>query len=201
MLKFMLSNLFVPSRRILLRGLVAGLIAAFSPPFGFAQPPAPPTTILLIRHAEKPPADAQSMDLSPAGIERANHLPQLFAPPHNLPRPDLLFATHASKKSNREVETLTPLSKAIALPISADIDDKDFATLATELLSGKYAGKVILVCWHHGSLPQFARALGAVPPYDRWPDAQFDRLWRIDYRNGNATLTELSESLMPGDSK
>lgn len=187
------------------RTFLAGLFACFAF-FAFderilAQAPQPPTTILLFRHAEKPPAEAASMDLSPAGVERASRLPQLFTGAHSLPHPDYLFATHASKKSNREVETITPLSKALGLPISAEVDDKEFAVLATELLSGKYAGKVVLVDWHHGTLPQFAKALGATPPYDRWPDTQFDRFWRIDYRNGHASLTERPELLLPGDSK
>jgi hypothetical protein len=191
------------------RWLLAVLLASLAPLFvanAFGQAGQPPATILLIRHAEKPPADSPSMDLAPAGFERARLIPQLFggpgaAAPHNLPRPDFLFATHVSKKSNRPVETITPLSEALKLPISHDIDDKDFATLATELLSGKYAGKVVLVAWHHGTLPQFAQALGAKPPYTPWPDTQFDRVWRIDYNNGKATLTDLPQGLMPGDSK
>jgi hypothetical protein len=158
---------------------------------------------MLIRHAEKP---AEGIDLAPAGFARAKALPQLFGgagapPPHNLPRPDFLFATHLSKNSNRPVETITPLSEALKLPISHDVADKDYATLATDLLSGKYAGKVVLVAWHHGSLPGFAKALGATPPYDPWPDTQFDRVWRIDYKDGKATLTDLPQGLMPGDSK
>jgi hypothetical protein len=160
----------------------------------------PPATILLIRHAEKP---ADGMDLAPAGFARARLLPQLFgaSAPHNLPRPDFLFATHVSKNSNRPIETITPLSQALGLPIGHDIADKDYAMLATELLSGKYAGKVVLVAWHHGSLPGFARALGAKPPYDPWPETQFDRVWRIDYRGGKPALTDLPQLLMPGDSK
>ena len=196
---------FRKSRRAFVATLLAcnGILFALltSGPALAQTPQQPPATILLFRHAEKPPAEAASMDLSPAGMERANRVPQLFTGPHSLPRPDFLFATHASKKSNREVETLAPLSKALGLPISAEVDDKEFAVLATQLLSGKYAGKVVLVDWHHGSLPQFARALGATPPYDRWPDTQFDRFWRIDYTNGKATLTELPQSLMPGDSQ
>jgi broad specificity phosphatase PhoE len=195
------------TRRKLLRCgllLVAGVAAGGS--IALAQTGAsaePPKTILLIRHAEKP---ASGMDLSPAGIERAKMLPKLFggsgaAAPHNLPRPDLLFAAHVSKNSNRPVETITPLSAALGLPISHEIDDKDYATLAGELLGGKYAGKVVLVAWHHGSLPGLARALGAVPPYDPWPDTQFDRMWRIDYAGGKATLTDLPQGLMAGDSK
>jgi hypothetical protein len=166
--------------------------------------PEPPRTILLIRHAEKPES---GMDLAPAGFERAKLIPKLFSGygradyPHSLPRPDFLFATHVSKNSNRPVETITPLSTALNEPISHEIADKDFAALVTELMSGKYAGKVVLVAWHHGSLPGLAKALGATPPYDPWPDTQFDRIWRIDYRDGKAVLTDLPQGLMPGDSK
>jgi hypothetical protein len=42
--------------------------------------------------------------------------------------------------------------------------------------------------------------LGAPPPY-KWPDTQFDRIWRIDYKDGNATVTDLPMGLLPGDSK
>jgi hypothetical protein len=196
-----LKRLF--SRRCFLAIVVSGLLLGVAAPAGFGQQGQPPATIMLIRHAEKP---AEGIDLAPAGFARAKALPQLIggagaAAPHNLPRPDFLFATHLSKNSNRPVETITPLSEALKLPISHDVADKDYATLAAELLSGKYAGKVVLVAWHHGSLPGFAKALGATPPYDPWPDTQFDRVWRIDYKDGKATLTDLPQRLMPGDSK
>jgi hypothetical protein len=173
-------------------------------PFAFGQSGQPPKTILLIRHAEKL-TDGQT-HLSPAGFERAKVIASLFGgesapPPHNLPKPDYLFATHASKKSNRPVETISPLSEALKLPISADINDDDYASLAKLLLSGKYAGKVVLVAWHHGKMPEFAEALGATPPYKPWPDAQFDRVWRIDYRDGKAILTDVPQQLLAGDSK
>jgi hypothetical protein len=178
--------------------LVLGVLSGEWVPGGlaWAQTAQPPATVMLIRHAEKL-TDGRP-DLSPVGFERAKAIPELFggagaAAPHNLPRPDFLFATHVSKNSNRPVETITPLSE--------EIDDKDFATLAKELLSGKFAGKVVLVAWHHGSLPGVVRALGATPPYDPWPDTQFDRVWRIDYRDGKATLTDLPQGLMAGDSK
>lgn len=167
--------------------------------------PKPPATILLIRHAEK--LTDGRMDLSTVGFERAKVIPLMFAgggqatASQRLPRPDFLFATHVSTHSNRPVETITPLSEALGLPVSHEVADKDFPVLAKELLSGKYAGKVVLVAWHHGSLPQFARALGAVPPYDPWPDTQFDRVWRIDYAGGKATLLDLPQELLPGDSR
>src|ERR1700722_8682433 len=92
------------------------------------QMPGPAATILLIRHAEK--LTDGRIDLSPVGFERAKVLPQLFggaAAPHNLPRPDFLFATHQSAKSNRPAETITPLSQALGLAISSELADKDFA--------------------------------------------------------------------------
>ena len=52
-----------------------------------------------------------------------------------------------------------------------------------------------------GSIPRLAKALGATPPYDPWPETQFDRVWRIDYKDGKAVLTDLPQGLMPGDSK
>jgi len=178
-------------RRSFVLAILKLMLVLLFVPFAFGQSAQPPATILLIRHAEK--LTDGRMDLSPVGFERAKAVPMLFggAAPHNLPRPDFLFATHVSKKSNRPVETITPLSEALKLPISSEIADDDYATLAKLLLSGKYAGKVVLVAWHHGTLPQFAEALGATAPYKPWPETQFDRVWRIDYRDGKAVLTDL----------
>ena len=167
-----------------------------------AQTPQPPATILIIRHAEKL-TDGQ-LDLSPTGFKRAALLPNLFLPAGvrpDLPMPQVLFATHQSKHSNRPVETITPLSAALHLPINHDFEDDDYAGLAKLLLSGQYAGKVVLVAWHHGKIPQLAQALGVQPPYAPWPEQQFDRVWRIDYADGKASIKDLPQSLMPGDSK
>jgi hypothetical protein len=164
--------------------------------------PQPPATILLIRHAEK--LTDGRMDLSPTGFERARLLPGVFSPAGarpDLPTPQVLFATHVSEHSNRPVQTVTPLAAALHLPIDDSFKNEDYPALASALLSGKYADKVVLVVWHHGKMPQLASALGATPPYTPWPDTQYDRIWRIDYANGKATLQDLPYALMPGDSK
>ena len=187
--------------RMLLLGLFGGLCVGAA---AFGQSPQPPATVLLMRHAEKL-TDGQK-DLSPAGFARAKAIPQLFggagaAAPHNLPRPDFLFATHASKRSNRPVETITPLGEALQLAVDSTYADDDYASLAKLLLSGKYAGKVVLVAWHHGLLAEFAAALGVLPMPEKWPDTRFDRVWRIDYRDGKAVLSDVPQELLPGDSK
>jgi len=164
--------------------------------------PQRPATILIIRHAEK--LTDGRVDLSPAGFERAKLLPTLFLPSAgrpDLPTPQVLFASHVSVHSNRPVQTLSPLAAALHLPIDDSFHDDDYAGLAATLLSGKYTGKVVLVVWHRGKIPQLAAALGATPPYSPWPDQQFDRIWRIDYVNGKAVLRDLPYAIMPGDSK
>jgi hypothetical protein len=203
----------MPSARIKFRFSVALLVLllpgflSFSPTAIHAQAaapakPQPPATILLIRHAEK--LTDGRIDLSPTGFERARLLPTRFSPAAtrpDLPTPQVLFATHISEHSNRPVQTVTPLATALHLPIDDSFSNDEYPALAAALLSGKYAGKVVLVVWHHGKIPQLASALGATPPYTPWPDTQYDRIWRIDYANGKATLQDLPYAVMPGDSK
>jgi len=192
------SDLYRSITLFLLTLLAASATTLAQAPTSAAQPP---VTILIIRHAEKL-TDGQ-LDLSPTGLKRASLLPNLFVPAGtrlDLPTPQVIFATHQSKHSNRPVETVTPLATALHLSIDNTIQNEDYAALAATLLSGKYAGKVVLVSWHHGTLPQFVTALGAQPPYTPWPDTQFDRIWRIDYKDGKATLKDLPQHLLPGDS-
>jgi hypothetical protein len=182
---------------------LAVTLMAFPASIAAEQPARLPATVLLIRHAEKP--DTDDPNLSPLGFERARLIPRLFGaapapPPHNLPRPDALFAARPTRRSNRPLETLTPLSGFLKLPINSDFAEYDVDDLAALLLGGRFAGKVVLVAWHHGALPELAEALGAIPPYDPWPDGQFDRIWRIDYGSGRAMLADLPQVLLPGDS-
>ncbi len=46
-----------------------------------------PNVVMIIRHAEKPPEDANSVDLSAEGMKRAEALPQLFQASTNRPTP------------------------------------------------------------------------------------------------------------------
>jgi len=158
----------------------------------------PLATILIIRHAEKlPNGDA---DLSPAGYARAQLLLKAFIPlgvRPDLPTPQYIFAAAPSSHSNRSALTVIPLADALHLQINQDFKDHQYAGLAAELLSGSYAGKVVLISWHHGKIPELATALGATPPYNPWPEDQFDRIWRIDYANGKAALQDLPYETPP----
>jgi phosphohistidine phosphatase SixA len=137
--------------------------------------------ILVMRHAEKP-GDPMDPDLSDAGKRRAEllaaYIPQQFG------RPDFLFAPALSKHSARPIQTLTPLSKAIGVPIDATTADQDYRALAQDLTSQpQYSGKLALVCWHHGNIPSLMIALGAPPRSfpDPWDPTVFNLILQADF--------------------
>ena len=142
------------------------------------------TKVLIIRHGEKPGDPATDSagdgpDLSTKGFERAAAL-SIYVPA-TFGSPDFLFATAKSKKSNRPVETITPLAKVLGISINSKHADADFKKVADDIRTNtKYAGKLVLICWHHGKIPKLTVALGGNPPVDPWPGTVFDRVWSLD---------------------
>jgi hypothetical protein len=122
--------------------------------------------------------------------------------------PDFLFATKASVNSNRPVETLTPTSLVLGLSINDKFDISDdptegYPALAANLLEDyQYQGKVILICWHHGTIPALTTALKATPPGE-WSGKVFDYVWKIkyDYSSGEPVgkCDQHHEELLYGD--
>ena len=154
-----------------------------------------PSTIMIIRHGED--IGEKDFNLSPKGRQRAEALPKLFA--GRLPAPQVIIASRASKGSNRPVETVEPLSRQLHLQIDTRFRDDDFAQLADALLTDeRYSGKVVLVCWHHGKIPNLAKALG-VKGAPRWPDDQFDHVWIIQAARKRPRLEDVPQQLLPGD--
>jgi hypothetical protein len=154
-----------------------------------------PSQVLILRHAEKP-AEAHNPDLSPMGFARADMLAKAI--PDFFPNIDFLFAAAPSKQSDRPVETLTPLSKTLAMPLDTDIADEGYEVLAADLLSdARYAGKRVVICWHHGNIPELALGL-KVPKAEiknaqgmegmHWDPTVFDAFWLIKLADGAASL-------------
>jgi phosphohistidine phosphatase SixA len=167
-----------------------------------------PKRVLILRHGEKPghpsvDAESDGRSLSTRGFARASALAPYF--PDAFGTPQHLFATRASKHSNRPVETITPLATALGLEINDKHPDDDYERLAEHILGHpKYAGEVVLVCWHHGKISELTACLGGEPPQDRWPDAVFDRVWVIDYPDATEAesrlpVTDLPQKLLFGD--
>lgn len=167
-------------------------------------------------------------NLSPRGSARAMALPSLFVPVEpqtdcalaaaassvtgtygevaikgTSPRfcmPAFVFATQASAHSKRPVETVSPLLGAFNLPLDDSHSDNDYCRVAHDILDhSKYAGTVVLVCWHHGNIPALAEALGVSQP-PSWPGTVFDRVWQLVYSGGRPSLANLPQQLLYGDS-
>ncbi len=116
------------------------------------------------------------------------------------PSPKHIFATQASKDSKRPIETVTPLATALAVPLNDGFTDKEASIQKmTNAILNDFPGEIILVCWHHGNIPEIAKALGIAKP-PKWDGKLFDRVWQITFPKGKATLTNSAQMLLYGDS-
>jgi broad specificity phosphatase PhoE len=183
--------------------LILGLVCFVGPALAVE----PPRCVLLIRHAEKPEREDMAVHLTAVGKKRAELLPELFVKsdqrPDPFPRPDFLFAAANSKSSHRSVETTTPLAEKMKMKLHAEIKNEDFGRLAKEILGeAKFSGKTVLIAWHHGKIPEFARALGATDAPPTWSGKSFDRVWEIAYGPaGKVTFRDRPQALLPEDSR
>jgi phosphohistidine phosphatase SixA len=152
-----------------------------------------PKTILVMRHAEKPD-DSNDPNLSKAGHVRAIRLASYI--PEKIVQPDFIMASAVSHSSARPYETVRPLSKVTSLGVDATIVDDDYKTLANELLTNtKYAGKQVVVCWHHGNIPHLMHQLGAgkgdYP--DPWDPAVFNLILEVTFSDGKVSVKKVTE--------
>lgn len=191
-------------RRMKFRFLLCLLLLSVAPAFADDSPGLKDTVVLLIRHAEKPDTGNY---LTPAGEERAKAYINYFRSYAVDSKPitiDHLFAAADSKGSIRPRLTLTPLSKATGLAIDQRFAAKQFQELANELRAKPHGGHVV-ICWHHGDIPQLLEAMGADPkkllPGGKWPDTVFGWVIQLRYDdNGQlADARRINEKLMPDD--
>jgi hypothetical protein len=176
---------------------------------GAAEPQAVtrPKTILVIRHAEKTP-DSPDTGLNEQGKKRAEALPDLFKKsdtrPNPFPTPDFIFAAKESKKSNRPVETVTPLAKKLKLDFNVEYQTDEFPKLVEELFTNpKYNGKTVMISWRHGSIPKLVAKLGVTNAPEKWGDDVYDEVWVVTFdEKGKARpLVVRRQALLPGDRK
>jgi hypothetical protein len=173
------------------RQLFGGILALAIATSGFAQTIVSEkcsalsnAVILIIRHAEKPESGP---GLTAEGEARAQAYVTYFTnfKLNGQPlKPDYQFAAADSRESRRSRLTLEPTAKALGLTIDSRFKNKSTQELANEIRS-KPHGKVILIAWHHGEIPELLRAFGANPKNvlrkGKWPDAEYGWLIQLRY--------------------
>jgi hypothetical protein len=163
--------------------------------------------VLIIRHAED---GGPGRDLAPRGKERAEAYKTYFlnfTVDSKRLEPTVIFAAKDSKQSHRPRLTVEPFAKAAKLRIDAHFGNNQSAELAAALRTTEQ-GKVILISWRHGDIPDLLRALGAKPedllPRGKWPGSVYDWVILLSYdKEGRlipASSRRINEHLIPGDS-
>jgi hypothetical protein len=173
---------------------------------------APPTAIMIIRHAEKPDIKGQPPfgvnsngvqdweSLIIQGWQRAGALVVLFDPARGplqssgLAAPTLIYAAnpttavgipadsdakHDGSKSQRPVETITPLAAKLGLTPDQSFAKGDEKKLADNVLT--HSG-VVLIAWQHQDIPKITNHLVKSSPTTNpipqtWPGDRFDLVW------------------------
>ncbi|MER5544883.1 hypothetical protein ABT072_21065 [Streptomyces sp. NPDC002589] len=173
------------------------------------------TTIMIIRHGEKPGTHASGSDengrpdaksLTRRGWERAGALPALFAPPKGqalkpgIVRPRTIYAAADQGPlagAHRMRETVTPLARHLGITPDTTFAESQEAALAKAALS---APQPVLICWEHSRIPAIVNALGAsnsgVPA--AWPN-RFDLVWVFTRTHGSWAFRQVGQHLLPGD--
>jgi hypothetical protein len=138
---------------------------------------------------------------------------QFAAGQSRFPTPNFLFATKSTNSSQRPVETITPLAQALqllnnnpAITINDSFTDDTtgITGITSEILQNPatYGGIVILIAWHHGTIPQLTEAF-TVPstqlPFTSWPKDVFDLVFSITWTSNQANLAVDYQQLLYHD--
>jgi hypothetical protein len=175
----------------------------------------PATTIMLIRHAEKPDDEDGGVDqkgkpdkhdLIVRGWQRAGALVQFFAYPRDpngpIKLPATIFATEpaSGSESKRPLRTVTPLGQWLGIPIDSSISEGSEQDLADKAIA---SDGVVLIAWHHEKIPAIANLIlqnQSAP--QKWPGDRFDVVWIFSRAIASApwTFSQAPQLLLFGDS-
>jgi broad specificity phosphatase PhoE len=157
----------VTNRRALGALLIVGLATELS---------AQPSTVILVRHAEKAATPANDPGLTPAGVQRAADLAAALS--------DARVSAVITTQLERAKATAKPLADAakvtpVIVPASSDMAAHVNAVVA-EVATHK-PGDVVLVVGHSNTIPAIIAALGG-PRMPDLCDAQYSGLFLLQLR-------------------
>lgn len=146
---------------------------------------AAPTTLYLVRHAEKDISDPANQDpgLTPAGAQRAEALRALLEGQ----QVDALYATKYIRTKN----TLQPLADARQLELRV-YEAHDFEHLRTLILE-QHQGETVVIAGHSNTILPIIEAFGATPPVTEIPDSIYGQLFKLVVPVSGGPTAEVSQ--------
>ncbi len=132
-----------------------------------------PTTVIVVRHAERAAVEGRDPPLSEAGEQRARALVEAVG--------DAGVKAIYATQFQRTQQTARPLAEHLGVPLTIFEATGDArahaAALAREVLS-KHAGEVVVVVGHSNTVPAIVQALGGteVPEI---PDSEYHNLFVV----------------------
>ena len=139
-----------------------------------------PTTVILVRHAEKKvvPPENKDPDISPEGQVRAEELARMFGAAG-------IGAIYASQYK-RTQQTAKPLADKLGVAVTK-VEARNTADLVKQIRAGA-AGQVVLVVGHNNTVPEVIAALGG-PKLPIIPETDYDNLFILTVQSdGTAKL-------------
>lgn len=154
------------------------LAALFRSPVQASYQGAPPTTVILVRHAEKQvvPPENKDPDLSLAGEARAQEIARMFK--------DANIAELYVTQYKRTQQTVKPLAEQIKVPVTK-IEAKQTENLVARIREHN-AGQTVLVAGHNNTIPEIIAALGG-PTLPIIPESEFDHLFILTIQKDGVT--------------
>lgn len=158
-------------RRALLFPLLLPALGGCLP--ALAGPAAAPTTVLVVRHAERASATDRDSPLSAAGEARARALAETLA--------DAGVSAILATEYQRTRNTARPLAERLGIPVrveaAAGSAEASAAALARRIRT-EHAGETVLVVGHSNTVPLIVAALGGgeVGPLG---EDEYDRLFVV----------------------
>ncbi|NOW94685.1 histidine phosphatase family protein [Mucilaginibacter sp. SG564] len=178
-------NLLVKSSFILL------ICACFITTTAFSQ--SSDLKIILIRHAEKP---VKGDNLTCQGVNRSLKLPAVINAKFGVPAYLFVPAMGLGEatKHSRMFQTIIPLAAKYNLTVNSSRQEKDSLGMAADL---KSRAGTVLVVWEHNNIVPIVRALGVKETGLKWPDDDYDSIWVVTFKNGNAMIAFDKENIHP----
>lgn len=137
---------------------------------------AQPTTVILVRHAEKGTTPANDPGLTPVGTQRAADLAAALSDAHvNAVFTTQLERVKATARPLADAAKVTP----VIVPVSSDIAAHVNAVVAA--VATRKPGDVVLVVGHSNTIPAIITALGG-PRMPELCDAQYGSLFVMQLR-------------------